>query len=275
MKKLFFSSILIVLTIAILPVKAEVSPVFYESFGKMNLDYIATNGAVKMDGNLDEFFDNPGWTGQNMYYGYKRTTETELFTEFNECALPRFGNTKTDSYIITPSLDLSGGVVVSFKVKSFIRNTNGEPIIENSNMKVEFAGNGSTFSDIFSVTDMDGILKEKTFIIPSGVGTATSKLRFNRITATANNRFFIADILIIKGTGTALDANQINTTQISSFNVNGIVLKSAKPQNVKIYSVTGSLIKTVDIVIGDTPISLEKGMYLVKIATDVQKIIVR
>lgn len=273
MKNLFFSLLVTVFIWSTNSLYAE-EPVLFESFSKMNMEFVETSGAIKLDGSFDEYFDNTRWTGQNMYYGYKRTTETELFTEMNECAFPRFGNTKTDSYLITPQVNITGGATVTFKVKSFIRNTEGEPTIENTKMKVEYAGDGINFEEIYRVDDMDGIFTEKTFTIQADKATETAKLKFNRVTSTANNRFFISDILVLKNSSSSTNAIRQETNRMFTTE-KGIVFQAEDILNAQIFTTTGVLVKQIRIEDGEILIPLDRGIYIIKTDGKTEKLVVR
>ena len=120
---------------------------------------------------------------------------------------------------------------------------------------------------------MDGFFAEKSFDIPAAQATANAKLKFNRQTADANNRFFISDIIIEKNT-TGLKNILPENFKIYAVE-GGIRISTKQPANVQIFSMVGEKIKDINLVQGVHTTNLAQGLYIVKISNYAVKLVVK
>ena len=138
-----------------------------ETFSKVTAH---SDGYTDVGESLDDYTDNPGWTGYRLY------------TAANQSL--KFGSAKEPGYLISPNLPLSSTVSVTFNAKNWL-NKNG--VSDNSSVVVSCGNVSKTVALTDSPDDYTVVLSQCTenSIKLSGTG--------------ANKRFYVYNVEVYDG----------------------------------------------------------------------------
>ena len=138
--------------------------------------FTTVSGSVDRASSLNTYLQTPGWTGSKVYEDGGRA---------------KLGATSDLGYIVTPTVDLSGGdATLTFDVAQY--GTDGGSI------EVLHAANGTSFSKVGSDLTLPATMTAQS--IPITGGTANSKIKFSA-KAASKNRFYLDNVEITAGSG--------------------------------------------------------------------------
>ena len=250
---------------------AEESVIFEENFSYLT-DQDRT-GSNFLPDEYDLYFDNLGWTGVEVVKGGKDSEPIP-----NRIAKPRLGWWSGNAYLITPAIDLSNGVTVSFTLKNYARQSDGQ-LLDYPRILLLHAADGVNFQLVDTIKGLELEFKQFSRVITNG--TTNSKIKFSRVHPSENapNRFFIGQVKVIRGVTSLNVLSEIKNRIISVYsNPARIELKNNDLDvlDVRIFDIAGKEILNVDE--RETVIdisSFEKGIYFIHIQLDNKSIITR
>lgn len=171
------------------------TPIFEEHFSYVTETYYANTVLPATD--FDLYFDNPGWTGENVVLG-----AGSLSNPFNLHASPRvsFWGGATDN-LTTPSINCPEIVTLRFKLRRMARWNDGG-MWDHGQAKIFHAADGEYFEELATVDMPTHLLEDMSFDEYSLVvesATEFSKFRFQVAIGTNPNRFFVDDVYVYAG----------------------------------------------------------------------------
>lgn len=173
--------------------------IFEENFSYITETWYG-NTALPAD-DYDLYFDNSGWTGENVVLGSPTVTGNIPFNDINK---PRISVWKgANDHITTPVINSTGGVTISAMLKLCARSNTG---ITWDFPKVNFlhSTDGENF-ELISTINLQQEFTKYFFYIENG--TANSKYRFQVFQSTDPNRFFIDSVIVKTGNLTSVKSN--------------------------------------------------------------------
>jgi hypothetical protein len=138
--------------------------------------FTTVSGGVDRASSLNTYLQTPGWTGSRVYEDGGRA---------------KLGATSGLGYIVTPTVDLSGGdATLTFDVAQYAT--------DGGSIEILHAADGSTFTPLGSDLTLPATMTAQS--IPITGGTANSKIKFSA-KAASKNRFYLDNVAITAGSG--------------------------------------------------------------------------
>lgn len=195
----------------------------------------------------DLYFDNAGWTGENVYLGAPTDPDQQNKISYNEVNKPRVGTWKgaTDN-LTTPTIDCSSSTKVSlkFKLKAVSRSAAGSTW-DDLRTNVLHAEDGVNFQLLETVAlsknTADDQLSFTDYTLTISNATANSKFRFQVFQNTNTNRFFIGEVVVQEDLGTNVDNTSAKSNIVFSTNLIRIN-ESASFSQITIFDTLGSVV---------------------------------
>ena len=216
---------------------------FIETFAKCT-----ANISTEITSNMDSYTDNKGWTG------------TKIFCNSGEL---KIGASKSKGTIITPALDLTGTVTLSFDARNYDSGS--------STLSLDISNGGMLSMSSVALTGTS-----KTHTITISDCTVNTKITFSN----SQNRFYIDNVNASALTSTGIEENRYNDYNIITSNESIQILNVEKGSNIRLYDIMGRLISTYKINASqDVSFSVVEGYYIVQIEKDgkqtTQKVLVK
>lgn len=260
-----------IISFTYLRANAQESVIFEENFSYLT-DQDRT-GSNFLPDEFDLYFDNMGWTGIEVVKGGKDSEPTP-----NRIAKPRIGWWSGNAYLISPEIDLSNEVTVSFTLKNYARQSDGQ-LLDYPRMLLLHAADGVNFQLVDTIKGLELEFKEFSRVITNG--TSNSKIKFSRVHPSENapNRFYIGQVKVIRGVTslTELSGNKDKFFSVYS-NPSRIELINNEMfvSGLRIFDISGKEIKSFSHKKSVIDISkLEKGIYLIKMQLDNKYVVTR
>ena len=138
-----------------------------ETFSKINA---YSDGRDDVSGLLDNYTDNPGWTGAKLYLAANHSL--------------KFGTASVSGYLISPELPLSSTITIQFNAKNW-KNSSG--VSDNSTVIVSCGNVSSTVALTDAFADYTVVLN----------GCTENKIKLSG--TSGNKRFYVSSVDIYNG----------------------------------------------------------------------------
>lgn len=226
------------------------------------------NTAINAE-DYDTYFDNTGWTGQNVCLGTTAAPGTTSLL-FNEVPAARVGSWKGNGdHLTTPTIDSSaeGGVSLSFNLKGVARGNYASSAWCDPRVNVMHAADGVNFILLETVTIPKNTTSDRhsftAFSVPVIDGAANSKFRFQVFQNTDPNAFFIDDVIVKKTIGTSIESNKIEdniTVLLDEIQINNEALYT----KINVLDLLGTVVAQANASSIDIS-KLPKGVYILQV----------
>lgn len=229
--------------------------IFEESFSYVTESWYGNTVLPAED--YDLYFENTGWTGENVVLGSPSATGLITFNDVNK---PRISYWKGASdHITTPTIDCSVGVTLSVNLKLCARSNTG---ITWDFPKANFlhAADGENF-EMVSTIDLQHEFTTHSFYVENG--TANSKFRFQVFQSADPNRFFIDSVIVKTGNLTSVKSNKSEDCKLIIYSDRIELDRLFTVSNVVLFNSSGCIVyKGNDPIINTT--SFPSGIYMLQ-----------